>query len=64
MSADSVPKLLTYKQVADLLGVSDRTVWTLAKEGILKAVRFRHSVRFDLRDVETFIQQGKDANAP
>lgn len=54
-----MPRLLTYKQVAEALQVSDRTVFALAKTGALKAVRFGHSVRFDRRDLEAFIDNAK-----
>ena len=37
---DEAPRLMTYKQAAELLQVSDRTVFTLVKTGRLRAVRF------------------------
>lgn len=58
--ADSAPMLLTYRQAAELLQISDRSVFTLVKTGQLRAVRFRHTVRIDRRDLETFIQQAKE----
>jgi excisionase family DNA binding protein len=59
MTGDT-PPLLTYKQAAKLLQVSDRTVFTLVKTGQLKAVRFGHTVRIDRRDLDDFIQQAKN----
>ena len=44
-TAPIVEKLLTYKQAGDLLGVTERTVWTLVDHGELPAVRFGRSVR-------------------
>ncbi len=55
--------LLTYKETAELLQVSDRTVFTLVKTGQLKAVRFGQTVRIDSRDLEDFIQKAKDSQA-
>ena len=40
MTTTTPPLLLTYKQTAAHLGVSERTVWQMVKDGRLKAVRF------------------------
>ena len=59
------PLLLTYLQAGKLLGVSDRTVWTLVNEGKLKAVRFAgRTVRIDRRDLDTFIEGHKAGPSP
>ena len=52
-------RLLNYLQTADMLGVSDRTIFTLMKTGKLKAVRIGRSVRFDRRDIDKFISNAK-----
>lgn len=53
--------LLTYGQAAELLGVSDRTVWSLVKKGELPAVRLAgRTVRIDRRDLDQFIADRKD----
>jgi len=46
--------LLRQSDVAHLLQVSERTVWTLRKEHGLKAVKIGRSVRFKIRDVVDF----------
>ena len=51
--------LLTYRDAAALLGVTDRTVWTLVHRGNLPAVRFGHSVRIDPADLRAFIERSK-----
>lgn len=57
-------ELLTYAQAAQLLQVSDRTVWQLVKEGRLKAVRFAgRTVRIDRRDLDAFVEQAKGREA-
>ena len=53
----SLEKLLTYKQAAEMLGVTDRTVWTLVDEGELPAVRFGRSVRIDPIDLRAYIDR-------
>jgi excisionase family DNA binding protein len=50
-----VERLLTYRETAQLLGVTERTVWSLVDRGELAAVRFGRSVRIDPRDLRAFI---------
>ena len=52
-------RLLTYLQAAKLLGVSDRTVWSLVARDELPAVRFGRSVRIDPADLRAFVQRAK-----
>lgn len=53
--------LLTVRQVAKLLSVSDRTVWThTAPRGPIPAVRIGGSVRYTLEDLEAWIQQARN----
>ena len=61
--APIVEGLLTYREAAALLGVTDRTVWTLVDRGELPAVRFGHSVRIDPADLRAFIEQAKGRGA-
>src|SRR5262245_56997846 len=49
------PELLAVKQVADLLGISPRLVWILAKQGILPAVRIRRCTRWRRADILAFV---------
>lgn len=51
--------LLTYRQAAEVLGVTDRTIWTLVDSGRLPAVRFGRSVRIDPNDLRAFIEHAK-----
>ena len=65
--APIVEGLLTYREAAALLGVTDRTVWTLVHRGNLPAVRFGHSVRIDPADLRAFIERSKrcrDSDTP
>lgn len=52
-------RLLSYKQAGALLGVTERTVWTLVNDGELPAVRFGRSVRIDPADLRTYIDRCK-----
>ena len=54
---------MTYRQAAEVLGVTDRTVWTLVQRGELPAVRFGRSVRIDPGDLREFIRKAKDQPA-
>ncbi len=52
--------LLTYREAADWLGVSPRTVWGLVDKGELAAVRItEHTVRLDRHDLEEFVARAK-----
>jgi len=55
--------LMTYRQAAQRLQVSERTVWTLVNTGRLRAVRFGHTVRIDLADLEAFAERAKGGQA-
>ncbi len=52
--------LLTYQEAANLLGVSDRTIWALVRRKQLTSVRFGRIVRIDPEDLKTFIRKAKD----
>ncbi len=56
-----VERLLSYREAGKLLGVTERTVWTLVNDGELPAVRFGRSVRIDPADLRAFIDQSKTA---
>jgi excisionase family DNA binding protein len=61
-TAPTVQRLLTYKQAGELLGVTERTIWTLVDRGELPAVRFGRSVRIDPTDLRGFIDKSKGGN--
>ena len=54
-----VEKLLTYREAGSLLGVTERTVWTLVADDKLPAVRFGRSVRIDPTDLRVYIDRCK-----
>lgn len=55
------PPLLTYREAAKVLGVTERTIWTLVNDGRLPAVRFGRSVRIDPADLRGFITRARSA---
>ncbi len=48
-------KLLKPKEAAAQLAISERTLYSLTKEGKLPAVRLGRSVRYDIEDLADFI---------
>jgi excisionase family DNA binding protein len=48
-------KLLTKRETAGVLTVSERTIDRLVSEGRLRAVKIRGAVRFTERELERFI---------
>jgi excisionase family DNA binding protein len=50
-------RLITVQTVAQMLAVSDRTVWRLLKEGRLpKPLRIGRSVRWPMQTVEDYLE--------
>jgi excisionase family DNA binding protein len=49
------PNMLTTRQVAALLGISERTLWTLTKSGRIRATRFNRRVLYTPASVQQFI---------
>lgn len=52
-------RLLTYRQAAEVLGVTERTVRTYVRAKALLSARFGRSVRIDPADLRTFIDAAK-----
>ncbi len=65
-------KLLDIKQVREVLGLSERTVFRLIKSGELKGFKVGREWRFEESDITDFIQRqrekatqtGDDTSAP
>lgn len=58
-ASSAFERLLTTGETADILGITDRTVRTLVRTGVLPAVRFGRSVRFDPVDLRRFVDDAK-----
>ena len=52
--------LLTPRQAAKTLAISERTLWTLTQSGEIPRLKIGSSVRYDLRDLEAFIEAKKN----
>lgn len=53
-------RLKTYKATAAYLSVSEREVWRMGKEGIIPTIRIGRCVRFDVRDLDEWIEKQKE----
>ncbi len=53
------PLLLTPRQAAKVLAVSERTLWTLTKTKKVRCVRLGRSVRYHTADLEELIDRQK-----
>ena len=56
-----IRRLLSQSQTAAYLGVSGRTVFKLARKGLLKRVRIGGSIRYDLVDITCLILNNKQS---
>lgn len=48
---------LTYREAAESLGVCERTVWGLVRDGELPAVRIGRSVRIPVSALQKFVER-------
>ncbi len=55
-------KLLRLKDAAQLLGLSERWVWSRVAEGSLPVIKLRGATRITLSDLEKFIESGRRVN--
>lgn len=57
-------RFLTMKQVEELLGVSERTIYRIMQKGDLKGFKTGHAWRFEESDIEDYVKrQRKKAEA-
>lgn len=52
-------KMLTLKQVAEQLLVSERTVWALVKRGELAVIRIGRQIRVRPADLDAYLEQAR-----
>lgn len=48
-------KALTYRESGRVLGMSERAIWQLVKDGELKAVRIGRAVRIPVNEIDRFL---------
>lgn len=49
--------VVTYREAAESLGLCERKIWQLVKDGELKAVRVGRSVRIPVAELERFVTE-------
>jgi excisionase family DNA binding protein len=55
---DPARMLYTYAEAGRMTGLSERTVWQLVHDGVLKARRVGRSVRISKEELERFCREG------
>jgi predicted DNA-binding transcriptional regulator AlpA len=55
----TAPRLLPPKQAATYLAISERKLWGLTKKNRIQTVRIDRCVRYDIADLDAFIQAAK-----
>jgi len=55
ISQDAKPQLLTAREAAEELTISERTLWTLTKAGEIPSVRIGRSVRYLPSDLSDYV---------
>jgi len=51
------PMLLTPRQAARALNISERTLWQRTKDGVIPAIKLGHLVRYSPDDLRHWIRQ-------
>ena len=52
-------RLIKVKAAADYLAISERKLWDLSQNGIIPVVRLGRATRYDLIDLDGFIEKMK-----
>ena len=56
---NNVQLLLTARDAAKALAISERTLWTLTNNGDVPCVRLGRAVRYDPDDLRAFVKRSK-----
>ena len=59
MTNSPLNRLVKSRKAAAYLGICERKLWELAKDGRIPSVRIDRSVRYDIDDLDAFIQSMK-----
>jgi excisionase family DNA binding protein len=63
MVQDIQQRLLTVKEASRYLCISERTLFAMTKENLIPAVRLKRAVRYDINDLDKFIELAKNKTA-
>ena len=55
----NMSRLMTPKQAAAYLAISERKLWSMSKDQVLPVVRLGRCVRYDQQDLDEFISHAK-----
>ena len=55
--------LLSPKEAAQALAVSERTLWQMGKDGVIASIRVGHSVRYPVAGLERWIEEQLEKSA-
>jgi excisionase family DNA binding protein len=55
--------LLTAREVAAALAISERTLWTLTNTGAIRSIKIGRAVRYVLLDLQDYIARLRDSQA-
>ena len=59
MTNSPYSRLIKCREAAAYLGICERKLWELEKKGRIPSVRIDRAVRFDIADLDAFIQSAK-----
>lgn len=59
MTTSPLNRLIKCREAAAYLGICERKLWELKKDGRIPSVRIDRAVRFDITDLDVFIQSAK-----
>lgn len=59
-SVQPEPLLVNVATAARMLCLSDRTLWSLSERGELPRVKIGRAVRYDVADLQAFIDRAKE----
>lgn len=51
--------LLTTREAAETLSISERTLWTLTNSGAVESVRIGRAVRYSVEDLRNYIERNR-----
>ena len=54
------PELITIKEVADFLQIAEKTIYRLAAEGKIPAIKVGGSWRFNLKEIEEWLEKQRN----
>lgn len=57
-------RLLRSADAANYLSISERTLWSLKTSGAIRSVQIGRSVRYDIRDLDGWIDEQRSEGQP